>query len=165
VVLAGCAPTASTLLTLPEDSLARRHLQSRQFGTGDEARLLDACMTVLQDMGFQIDEASPRLGVLLATKTRDLNLLQPEARLAAVVFSLGMLSALAENQPAKIEVGIVTRRLGTEGDRISVRAIFRKTAFLGNGQQGVTRTITEPEIYARFFDSLAKALFLEARES
>lgn len=165
VLLAGCAPSASTLLTLPDDSLARRQLQSRQFDTGDEPRILDACTMVLQDLGFQIDEASPRLGVLLATKTRDLNLLRPEARLAAVVLSLGMFAALAEQQPAKIEAGIVTRRLGAEGGRIGVRAIFRTTVFPRNGGQGLTRTITEPEIYTRFFDSLATALALEARKS
>jgi hypothetical protein len=165
VLLAGCAPSASTLLTLPEDSLAKRQLQTRHFETKDEERVLRACTAALQDMGFQIDESSPRLGVLLASKTRDTNLLRPEARIAAVVLSLGILSGLAENQPAKIEVGIVTRRVGVEEDRVGVRAIFRMTPLPRGGQQGISQTIIRPEIYNQFFDSLSKALLLEARES
>jgi hypothetical protein len=165
VLLAGCAPRAATLLTLPGDSLAQRQLQTRHFETKDEERVLRACTAALQDMGFQIDETSPRLGVLLASKTRDTNLLRPEARIAAVVLSLGILSSLAENQLAKIEVGIVTRRVGVEEDRVSVRAIFRMTSLPRRGEQSVTQTITQPEIYTQFFDSLSKAFFLEARES
>ncbi|HSB80786.1 MAG TPA: hypothetical protein VLM91_18545 [Candidatus Methylomirabilis sp.] len=165
VLLGGCAPSASTLLTLPEDSLAQRQLQTRHFETNAEERVLAACTTVLQDMGFQIDETSPRLGVLLASKVRDTNLLRPEARLAATVLSLGILSGLAVDQPTKIEVGIVTRRVGQAEERVSVRAVFRKTPLPPNGPRGMSQTITQHEIYTQFFDSLSKALFLEARES
>lgn len=165
VLLVGCAPSASTLLTLPADSLAQRQLQTRHFETHAEERVLAACTAVLQDMGFQIDEASPRLGVLLASKLRDANLLRPEARLAATVLSLGILSGLALDQPTKIEVGIVTRRVGGAEERVSVRALFRKTPLPPNGPHGVSQTITQPEIYTQFFDRLSKALFLEARES
>lgn len=164
ILLAACAPTASEFLTLPEDSLAQRRLQTRYFDTHDEARLLAACTAILQDMGFQIDEASPRLGVLLASKMRDANRLRPEARLAAVVLSLGLLSSLAVDQPARIEVGIVTRRVEAGMERTGVRAIFRQTNLPPNGQRGMSQTITEPEIYTQFFDHLSKALLLEARE-
>jgi hypothetical protein len=165
VFLAGCAPSASTLLALPADSLAQRRVQTRRFETNDEARVLTVCTAVLQDMGFQIDETSPRLGVLLASKTRDANLLRPEARLAAALLSFGILSGLVVDQPAKIEVGIVTRRVGVDEDRVSVRAIFRKTLLTPDGLFGQSETITQPEIYTQFFDRLSKALFLEVRES
>ena len=40
VLLVGCAPSASTLLTLPADSLAQRQLQTRHFETHAEERVL-----------------------------------------------------------------------------------------------------------------------------
>lgn len=174
-LLAGCAPSVSQMLTAPEDLLAQRQLQTRQYDSADEGRVLTACTALLQDMGYQIDEGTSRLGVVLASKMRDANPLPPEARfaagalvLASAVFTAGatlpLLTAVAESHPTRIEVAIFTRRVGPEENRIAVRVIFRETGH-SNGQSGPPTIIRDATIYQEVFDRLSKALSLEARES
>jgi hypothetical protein len=169
LLLAGCAPTASQLMGHPPTAAdaAREELQARLYDTPDEGRILATCITLLQDMGFQVDEAASGLGVLSASKTRDANSLTPAERLGAsvlfwglliggyttplAVFLIGMDSA----RPMNIEVGIVTRKIDLGGGRVSVDVVFRENSV----------PVTDPAIYQEFFGQLSKALFLEARES
>ena len=91
VLLTGCAPEVSQLLTPPEDMLAQRQLQTRQYEFADEEQVLMACTALLQDLGFQIDEGASRLGVILGSKMRDANSLTPGERTAVTVVALGLL--------------------------------------------------------------------------
>jgi len=73
LVVAGCQSAPK-----PEDffhpvSLEQRQFQSRIFETGDEVEVLAVCAAVLQDNGFQIDEAESRLGLLVSSKVKMIN--------------------------------------------------------------------------------------------
>jgi len=176
LLLTGCAASTSQMLTLPEDMLAQRQIQTRHYESADEERILTTCTALLQDMGFQIDEGASRLGVVLGSKVRDANSLTPGQRAAVAAAALGLLAGgytapLAlllvdkiQAKPVRIEVGIFTRKVGEDGDRIAVRIIFRETGHT-DGRPGPPHIITDAAIYQEAFDRLSKALALEARES
>jgi hypothetical protein len=167
VLVAGCASNASQLLTPPEGALAQQQMQSRQLATPDEGRVLAACAALLQDMGFQVDEAASALGVLSASKMRDANRLTEGERIAVTLLSWGLLAGgytaplalltmdAGSPKPVSIEVGITTRKVEQDGGQVSVRAIFKENS----------QPVTDPAVYHEFFEQLSKALFLEARES
>jgi len=176
LLLAGCAPEVSQMLTPPEDMLAQRQIQTKQYELADEEQILRACTALLQDMGFQIDEGTSRLGVILGSKMRDANSLTPGQRTAVAVVALGLLAGgytaplalLLVNkmnaQPVRIDVGIFTRKIGTEGNQVAVRIIFRETGYNG-GRPTLPQVVKDAAIYQDAFDRLSKALFLEAWES
>ncbi|WP_294488203.1 hypothetical protein [uncultured Mailhella sp.] len=71
-LLAGCStqiPRDALLLT--PDSLQSRQMQTRRFDTTDKAAMLAAATGVLQDLGFNLEEAEVPLGVLVGSKKRD----------------------------------------------------------------------------------------------
>ena len=176
LLLAGCAPAVSQTLTPPEDMLAQRQLQTKQYEFADEERILSACTALLQDMGFQIDEGTSRLGVILGSKMRDANSLTPGQRTAVAAVALGLLAGgytaplalfLVDKmnaQPVRIDVAIFTRKIGPEGNRVAVRIIFRETEYK-NGRPALPQVVKDAVIYQDAFDRLSKALFLEAWES
>lgn len=175
LLLAGCAPQVSQVLTPPEDMLAQRQFQTKLYESVDEEQILRACAALLQDMGFQIDEGTSRLGVILGSKMRDANSLTSGERTAVAVVALGLLAGgytapLAlllvdkmNSKPVRIDVGIFTRRVDAEGSRVAVRIIFRETEYK-NGQPAAPQVIKDAAIYQDAFDRLSKALFLEAWE-
>lgn len=169
LLLAGCASTASQLMLQPQaaGSAARTEFQTRLYEVPNEERILAACTALLQDMGFQVDEAASGLGVLSASKMRDANRLTQGERFAVTVLTLGLLvggytAPLAflvadanSPKPVNIEVGITTRKVGRGGGQVSVHVVFKENSV----------HITDPAVYEEFFGQLSKALFLEARES
>lgn len=48
-----------------------RQLQTKRYDTNDEKMVLTASASVLQDLGFQLDESTPDLGIIVGSKTRD----------------------------------------------------------------------------------------------
>lgn len=74
VVMTGCANHAQIsrdMLTLSPESMKSRQLQTKRYDTNDEKMVLSASASVLQDLGFQLDESSPDLGIIVGSKTRD----------------------------------------------------------------------------------------------
>jgi hypothetical protein len=156
--------------------LAQRQLQTRQYELADEEQVLMACTALIQDLGFQIDEGASRLGVILGSKMRDANSLTPGERTAVTVVALGLLAGgytaplallLVDKmnaKPVRIDVGIFTRTIDTEGSRVAVRIIFRETKYNG-GRPALPQVVKDAAIYQEAFDRLSKALAVEARES
>ncbi len=167
LLVAGCVATAPGLMEPPAGRGMRPEYQTRLYETADEGRVLLACATLLQTMGFQVDEAASALGVLSASKTRDANRLTPGEQTAVNVVSLGLLLGgytaplalflmpAATPQPRNIAVGITTRKVGQGGSRVSVGVVFKENS----------AEIADPAIYREFFEQLSKALFLEVHDS
>ncbi len=63
----GCSTTSRARVPDP-DPIQLREIQTRVFDTGDEAFVLAAAVGVLQDLGYNLDESTPALGVLAASK-------------------------------------------------------------------------------------------------
>jgi len=72
--LTGCATQnqiSKEMLTLSPESMKMRQLQTKRYDTNDEKMVLTASASVLQDLGFQLDESTPDLGIIVGSKTRD----------------------------------------------------------------------------------------------
>jgi len=118
--MTGCvASIPKDALLLPPESLANRQLQTRRYQTGNEGAVLVAANAVLQDLGFNLDETSVELGVIVGSKTRD-------ATDGGQVFLLALLGALGNNPNAVnsadatqiVKAAIVVRPLDQEGDEV-----------------------------------------------
>lgn len=64
----GCATTQSRLLDSDESQVRLRSIQSRAFDTTDKAQTLRTAISLLQDLGFIIDQADLALGTVTGTK-------------------------------------------------------------------------------------------------
>jgi hypothetical protein len=71
-----------------------RGLQSRRFDTKDEGMLLQAVAGVFQDLGFQIDESRPQVGLIAGSKDRS----AIEAGQVAAQILLALLAGAAGTQ-------------------------------------------------------------------
>lgn len=116
--LAGCATKIpGAALQLPPESLANRQLQTRRYDTGNTQAVLLSSAAVLQDLGFNLDETEPKLGVVVASKDRD-------ATNGGEVFFLALLGALGNNPNAMnaadatqlVKVSLVVRSLNPESE-------------------------------------------------
>lgn len=70
LLVAGCATGPDNSMQPSVNSLQLRQLQTRTIEGIDEKTLLAACVGVLQDLGFSIDDSEARLGVIVASKDR-----------------------------------------------------------------------------------------------
>lgn len=159
VFLAGCFPAIPPeALTLQPEAATLRQQQTRRFDTNKEGELLQASLGVLQDMGFEIDESEARLGVLVASKTRD-------ATDAAQIASKIIVAALAsQDMPIdvtqRIRVSLITRVISPKES--TVRITFQRIVWNDMGQVSLSESLDDPELYQQFFFKLSKSLFLEA---
>ena len=141
-------PLQTQALTPSHQSLALRRIQSRRFETGDEAKILNACAGLLQDLGFIISESSAQAGLLVASKDR--STADPELK---SVITIGA---------QHIRISIVTTPL--KGKKILVRVTFQRVFWSPHNQFTRVETINDPAIYQDFFNKLSQSIFLEAHQ-
>lgn len=170
ILLAACQkPTVeqeTAALTLGADSMASRQMQMRRYDTHDEAAILAATAGVLQDLGFIIDEAAPKSGLVVASKDREAIQAQQVAGqlfIAALVAALGGRADPQWDQVQKIRVSIVTKP-SADGAATVVRVTFQRVVWNNKLQISHVDTIDVPDIYQKFFDKLSQAVFLEAHQ-
>lgn len=119
LVVVGCQSTPR-----PEDffhpvSLEQRQIQSRVFDIGDEVRVLTACATVLQDNGFQVDEAESRLGLLVSSKERVINRTFNRVEVSVVTH-------LVQGRSGVISVRVTFHRQGVVNDPVIYQEFFAR---------------------------------------
>jgi len=172
---------ASELFELSEDSPAHRAMQTRQFETPDSNELLSASAAVLQDLGFQVAEASRELGFLKAAKERSAREWGQEIRRQIVAFFTLALGALGGANTMYLEpidlhqqinASMVAQPVNPDKTKFAVRIVFYRLVWKGEGQSGDSyippgqqrmEMVRDPEVYQRFFARLSKAVFLEAQ--
>ena len=151
-------------MQLQPQSLEMRQLQSKKFETLDEANMLSASMEVLQDMGFIVDEAESRLGVIVASKTRETdNRGQRYALLALKILASDKDPLKGIEKSHKIRVSLVTSPDKSKKNT-TVRVNFQRQVHDMNGDLVKQETIHEKELYTGFYSKLSKSVFLEAHE-
>jgi hypothetical protein len=159
---AGCATTIpKEALAMTPETLSNRTLQSRSFETADEKALLVAAASLLQDMGYTIDESETKLGLVVGSKNRD-------ATDGGQIFGAAVASALfgtdmLYDSEQQIRACLVTRSR-EEGGRAVLRVTFQRLVWNNRGALWKREPIHEEAIYSEFFDMLSKAVFLEAHQ-
>lgn len=173
VTLAGCVTVPPDILKMPPEQLAIRQLQTREYPTIDEEKILSACAGVLQDLGFTIDRGETKLGVIFASKDREVDNggQMMTATLMTALSAFGSSGGygggynyynnVEKNQ--KIRASIVTRR-SHDGGKMLVRATFQRMVWNMSGQMSRIETLKEPDLYEGFFDKLSKSVFLEEQK-
>jgi len=178
LLLAGCVQMATpeSFFELPPDSARHKALQTRLFETSNEHELLSASAAVLQDLGFQVEESEIDAGVLRAAKERSARSVGQEIG-QVFIFILGLLGQKAVIMPVDLhqQIGatLVTRLDEHDASRYSVRILFHRKVWKGDGNDGNAyippgqqsmEIIYDAEIYRQFFAKLSKGLFLEAQQ-
>lgn len=178
LLLSGCIQMAKpeTFFELTPDSVKHKALQSRMFEMTDEKELLSASAAVLQDLGFQVEESEVDAGVLRAAKERSARSVWQEIA-QGLVFVLGLFGQKAVIMPVDLhqQIGatLVTRHAENDTSRYTVRILFHRKVWKGDGNDGNTyippgqqsmEIIYDAEIYRQFFAKLSKSLFLEAQQ-
>lgn len=167
LTLVGCATsTPKGFLKLPADSLEKRQLQTRQYDTKKDETIVTAVAAVLQDLGFTLDESETEVGFVAASKKANV---KNAGQKTGAVF-LTVLSALAgtySNALATVDAvqhvkASVIVKPSLDGRKTVVRVTFQRIMWNASNQVNKLDTISDPEIYQSFFNSLSKSIFLEA---
>lgn len=164
---------------LAPESPQYRVTQTRHFETSDAIELLSASAAALQDLGFQVQESVPDLGVLRAAKERSAREYGQEISrfmiallsTAGLVLGSNTLIITPVDLHQQVNASLVARALDESGTRHEVRILFYRVVWKSSGQSGdqqippgqqMMEMIRDPEIYQQFFSRLSKAVFLEA---
>lgn len=166
--IVGCASIPKGFLKPSEGYLQKRELQMRQYDTTNEEQIVTSVAGVLQDLGFTLDESETKLGLVSASKKADAT---SKGQVFGAVL-LDMLSALggnASNNTARCDKSQVVKasviaRLSLDGKKMVVRVTFQRIVWNMSNQINRVETINEPVMYQKFYDSLSKAIFLEAQK-
>jgi len=160
MALSACATSVpKSALQLSPETLEERSLQTRVF-EADEKTVLLASAALLQDLGFTLEEGEVSLGVLVATRDRDVT----NAGQMIIYILLSALSGvpLSPDDHQKVMSSVVTKPVGEA--RTAVRVTFQHMVWNKANQLVANGRIHEPEIYQEFFSKLSKSLFLQANE-
>jgi hypothetical protein len=185
-IFSGCATTIPPeALQMQPDTLANRQQQSRKFDIKTEKDLLSASASVLQDMGFNLDESQTSLGVIVASKSRSATDGGQIAGAIVMGFLFGA-AAMSYDKNQKIRASLVTKPAVTnnpikvelspkDGKNIKfdqqveassgfvVRVTFQRLVWNQNGVMTKIEGINDPAIYTEFYDKLSKSVFLQAQ--
>ncbi|MDH5203999.1 MAG: hypothetical protein OEZ31_01840 [Nitrospirota bacterium] len=149
-------------LSLDSESLKLRQIQTRVFQTDDEIKVLIACSSLLQDLGFTIDESETELGVLVGSKDR--SALSAGQIVGSIIFGVFTGVPIPWEKNQKMRASVITRTTGDKKKSIAVRVTFQRIVWNTENKVTIREGLTEPKMYQEFFDKLSKALFLEAQE-
>ncbi len=149
-------------LQLTEVSLQNRQKQTRRFETSDEDSILSACSALLQDLGFNLDESEPALGVIVASKDRHAS--EAVQVIGSFMFAILFGVDLPIDSKQKLRASVITSPHGESQSSITVRVTFQRIVWNTNGQISKQEPMNEPKQYQEFFEKLSKAVFLEAQE-
>lgn len=162
--IVGCATVPTGFLKPSNDYLANRQLQMRQYDTTDETKIITSVAGLLQDLGFTLDDSETQVGFVAASKKAD-------ATNKGQVFLMALLGGLGNNPQAVqqcdksqvIKASVITKP-SLDGKKTAVRVTFQRIVWNMVNQINRVETIKEPAMYQKFYDSLSKAIFLEAQQ-
>lgn len=142
--------------------LQNRQINTKSFNIKDKNFVLSSVVQTLQDLGFNISESEKNLGLITATKDKEIN---PTIQTIGKV----TLSVLLSNKNnisneeivydirQKIYITVSIRQ--NNNGFIDVQILFAKTIW-NNLEQSRIELINDKNIYKSFFDKLEQSLFL-----
>jgi hypothetical protein len=161
-LLSGCqSPVPPQALAPKQQTLEMRRIQSRRFDGGDEKKILAASAALLQDLGFNIEETSSELGLLVASKDR--SAVETGQVVASVVVALLTGAATPYDKDQRFRASITTQ-VSEDKKSVIVRVTFQRTVWNTQNQVSRNEALSKPQQYQEFFQKLSKAVFLEAND-
>jgi len=162
--IVGCASIPTGFLKPSEGYLQTRELQMRQYDTTDQGKILTSVAGLLQDLGFTLDASETQVGFVAASKKAD-------ATNKGQIFLMALLGGLGNNPQAVqqcdrdqvIKASVITKS-SLDGKKTVVRVTFQRIVWNMGNQINRVETLKDPAMYQKFYDSLSKAIFLEAQQ-
>ncbi|KAF0232535.1 MAG: hypothetical protein FD177_2422 [Desulfovibrionaceae bacterium] len=164
VMLSGCtaAKVPKQALDLSPEDISNKQLQTKFFETTDEKMILSASAGLLQDLGFNLDESCPDLGLVTCSKNRSAVVTGQVVGAVVVAILFGVAVPIDKEQ--KIRASLVTRPVGEKSDRVAVRLTIQRVVWNDRNMVSKAETVNDPQIYQEFFNKLAQSIFLEAHD-
>lgn len=157
--LTSCQTIPKDALQLKGPTLEVRQMQSRKFDSKEEKKVLMACGSLLQDLGFNITESDANSGLVVGQKDR--SAVEAGQVIAKILIAgLGGGNMLIDKNQ-RLKASIVTRPLDSKS--ISVRVTFQRYVFNEINQMTRAEPLNDPKQYQEFFEKLSKSLFLNAQ--
>lgn len=167
-LLSSCATSQPEYFSPSQSSVAARKMQARIYSSVDESDVMSAAASVLQDMGYSIDEVEARLGVLSASKRADAtNRLQAFGTLTldSMKCALTFLMACSGNYYGEIDdvqdIRLTLVSMPKDDGSVTVRVTIQRRIYDKRGRLTEQSTITDLDVYESLFAKLSKAVFLE----
>ena len=136
-------------------TLQIRELQTREFQTNDTNIVMRAVLNALQDDGFIIRNAVSELGLLTASKEKDLS---PRTGWEAVL--QGALSD-RDQRWAKTQSTEANATVAAFGRMVRVRITFQEKVIDNMGGTLEVQEIEDPLFYQNFFARIEHSIFLQ----
>jgi hypothetical protein len=166
ILVAGCLAQPPHAFLVTPEMLSQRQIETRRYDGIKEEDLLSACANLLQDLGFQLENSEPRLGVLTVSKQRNAK----EAGEIIVSFIVAMLSGkpVPYSKDQSIRAALVVSPVNdSDGNalpdshhvRITFQRLVRRT-----DNTFYVQTLRDPKIYEGFYEKLSKSVFIEAQK-
>ena len=152
---------SSRVLSLTHDSMEQRQLQSRKFTDSNDEKVLRACVHVLQDLGFNIDNIEPKLGIVNGSKSRQA--VESGQVIGKVIFGLVFGGNIPIDSKQNLVASIVVSSSSSNTSTTIVRVTFARTVWNEENNVSKAERLDDPQIYQEFYDKLSKSLFLEAQ--
>lgn len=164
--LSACATAPPNLFVVSETQLERRQIETRRYSGIGETDLLSASASVLQDLGFNLENSETKLGVITANKQRDAT---NGGEIALSLF-LGVVGGvhMPVSKEQNIRVALVIRpvldskRKAIAGEHF-VRVTFQRVVRRSDNST-MAETMTDPALYQDFHERLSKSVFIEAQK-
>jgi hypothetical protein len=153
--------SAQDVLKLEPESMAQRQLQTRKYNTASEDKIMTACVNLLQDSGFNIDNTEAKLGLILGSKAREAMESGQVAGAIIVAVIFGVNVPIDKHQ--KMFASIVISPAPSEKKATLVRVTFSRLVWNTHNAVSKAERLEMPEMYQTFFEKLSKSLFLEAQ--
>ncbi|MBM3247997.1 MAG: hypothetical protein FJZ10_01030 [Candidatus Omnitrophica bacterium] len=158
--ISSCASVPKGFLVPSKDYLEKRQLQMRQYDTTDQEKIITSVAGVLQDLGFTLDASETQVGFVAASKKADAT----NVGQVFIVALLGGANAVGNCDSSQVIKASVIIKPSLDSKKTVVRVTFQRVVWNMRGQINRLETLKDPALYQKFYDSLSKAIFLEAQE-
>jgi hypothetical protein len=161
--IAGCVTDPKGFLKPSEGFLKKRELQMKQYDTTDQEKIVTSVAGVLQDLGFTLDASETQVGFVAASKKADA---KSGGQIAGAVFLdllVGGNNTSRCDKSQVVKASVITKP-SLDGKKTVVRVTFQRVVWNMVNQISRVETIDDPAMYQKFYDSLSKAIFLEAQQ-
>lgn len=159
--LVGACQTVSDDVLVPDpDAGKHREAESRRFENVDEAVLLDAAGSALQDLGFSVSRTQAEAGLVSASKRG--SAVSPGQIVGHLVLAVLIGSEVPWDEEQEVRASLLVRQpTDAPASTRVVRLTLQREVWDYNGNVTRLEPVHDETIFQEFFDRLDASLFFE----